>query len=52
MGVQVDANEVAERAETIRAALLGDGGFELQQPREHGEEPIAAVHDPGLIRFL
>src|SRR5690349_23803369 len=52
MGVQVDANEVAQRAETIRAALEADGGFVLQGPTEHGTEPIVAVHDPGLVRFL
>lgn len=52
MGVQVDANEVAERAETIRAALEADGGFELLGPTEHGLGPVTAVHDPGLVRFL
>ena len=52
MGVQVDANEVAERAEVIRATLVADGGFELVAPTEHGAEPITAVHDPGLLRFL
>jgi acetoin utilization deacetylase AcuC-like enzyme len=52
MGVQVEANEVAERAETIRATLLGDGGFEPVEPVDHGRGPIEAVHDAGLIRFL
>ena len=52
MGVQVEANEVAERAETIRTTLLGDGGFELVGPTEHGAGPILAVHDPALVRFL
>jgi acetoin utilization deacetylase AcuC-like enzyme len=46
------ANEVAERAERIRSALTADGGFELVAPTEHGEEPILAVHDEGLLRFL
>jgi acetoin utilization deacetylase AcuC-like enzyme len=46
------ANEVAERAERIRSALAADGGFELIPPTEHGEEPITAVHDEGLLRFL
>jgi acetoin utilization deacetylase AcuC-like enzyme len=46
------AYEVVERAERIRSALLADGGFELVPPTEHGEEPITAVHDPGLLRFL
>src|SRR4051812_50165359 len=52
LGVQVPANEVAERAETIRTTLLGDGGFEAVVPTTHGPEPITAVHDPGLLRFL
>jgi len=52
MGVAVPANEVAERAERIRSALEADGGFALTGPTEHGEAPITAVHDPGLVRFL
>ena len=52
MGVGVPANEVAERAEKIRTALEADGGFALTGPTEHGEDPITAVHDPGLLRFL
>ena len=52
MGVLVPANEVAERAEIIRGALDSDGGFPRLEPTEHGVEPITAVHDPGLVRFL
>ena len=52
LGVQVPANEVADRAERIRATLEADGGFELVSPSEHGEAPITAVHDPGLLAFL
>jgi acetoin utilization deacetylase AcuC-like enzyme len=52
MGLPVPANEVAERAERIRAALEADGGFEITAPVEHGQGPIEAVHDPGLVRFL
>ena len=52
LGQPVPANEVAERAEIIRAALAADGGFDEIGPTEHGEEPITAVHDPGLVRFL
>jgi acetoin utilization deacetylase AcuC-like enzyme len=52
MGVEGPANEVAERAEIIRAALEADGGFRLTGPSDHGEAPITAVHDPGLVRFL
>ena len=52
MGVVVPANEVAERAERIRTTLLDDGGFAFGEPTDHGEAPITAVHDEGLLRFL
>ncbi len=52
MGVADPANEVAERAELIRSALAADDAFELVEPSEHGPDPILAVHDPGLVRFL
>jgi acetoin utilization deacetylase AcuC-like enzyme len=52
MGAAIPANEVAERAERIRAALEADGGFALEKPSEHGDEPLLAVHDPGLVRFV
>jgi acetoin utilization deacetylase AcuC-like enzyme len=52
VGESVPAYEVPERAELIRAALEADGGFELVAPTDHGEAPITAVHDPGLVRFL
>jgi acetoin utilization deacetylase AcuC-like enzyme len=52
MGVPIPANEVAERAEKIRGALEADGGFPMAGPTDHGEDPITAVHDPGLVRFL
>jgi acetoin utilization deacetylase AcuC-like enzyme len=52
LGVQVPANEVVERAEVIRSTLVADGGFEVAGPTDHGVDPITAVHDPGLLRFL
>ncbi|GAC1667482.1 MAG: histone deacetylase family protein [Candidatus Limnocylindrales bacterium] len=52
MGAVIPANEVAERAERIRATLAADGGFIIGLPTVHGTEPILAVHDPGLVRFV
>ena len=52
LGVPLPANEVPARADAIRDALLADGGFEIVEPTEHGLDPILAVHDPGLVRFL
>jgi len=40
------------RAEAIRSSLARDDLFEFIAPDEWGIEPIAAVHDPGLIVFL
>lgn len=51
-GVPIPCYETPARAEAIRGALEADGGFEFTSPTEHGLEPIRAVHDPGLIRFL
>ena len=40
------------RAESIRAALADDGSFDFVAPDEWGTEPIEAVHEPALVRFL
>jgi acetoin utilization deacetylase AcuC-like enzyme len=44
--------EVVARGEAIRAALAADPAFTLELPAEHGVEPLLAVHDPELVRFL
>jgi acetoin utilization deacetylase AcuC-like enzyme len=51
-GREIGIYEVADRAETIRTALVDDGGFEVVEPGEHGPEPITAVHDPAMLAFL
>ena len=40
------------RAETIKASLLADPQFAFRAPSDHGVEPITAVHDAGLVKFL
>ena len=40
------------RVEAIHTVLRADPNFELLEPRHWGTEPIEAVHDAGLIRFL
>lgn len=52
LGERVPANEVAARAERIRATLVADGGFAFTEPVEHGDGPILAVHDARLLQFL
>jgi acetoin utilization deacetylase AcuC-like enzyme len=44
--------EIPERVEIIQAALMADSRFEFVAPDDWGVAPIAAVHDPGLIKFL
>ena len=51
-GREGPAFEVGARATAILAALEADGGFELQGPDDFGLEPILAVHDAGLVRYL
>jgi len=51
-GKAVAAYEVLERAETIRLALMADGGFAFEAPAEHGTEPITAVHEPAMLAYL
>jgi acetoin utilization deacetylase AcuC-like enzyme len=51
-GTPLPMYEIPERAESIRRALEGDGGFKLEDPREHGTTPITTVHDEGLVRYL
>ncbi len=51
-GREIPAFEVGARATSILAALDAAGGFELQAPDDFGLEPILAVHDPGLVRYL
>jgi acetoin utilization deacetylase AcuC-like enzyme len=52
LGVPLPANEVPARADAILAALRADGDYQVVEPAEHGQAPILAVHDPGLVRFL
>ena len=40
------------RAEAIRETLQGDASFTFVSPTEWGTDPITAVHDPGLVRFM
>jgi acetoin utilization deacetylase AcuC-like enzyme len=51
-GIPLPMYEVPQRIERIRGALEADGGFKLVDPLEHGVEPIDAVHEPAMVRFL
>jgi acetoin utilization deacetylase AcuC-like enzyme len=51
-GVPKPTPEVPARAEEVRRALVGDPRFTFVPPTEHGRDPIEAVHDPGLVRYL
>ena len=52
LGLPVPANEVVARAEVIRADLAADPAFAVVEPTDHGLDPILAVHDAGLVRFV
>jgi acetoin utilization deacetylase AcuC-like enzyme len=51
VGVPIDADELPERADLIRAALE-DAGAEVVAARTHPDDELLAVHDRGLVEFL
>ena len=51
-GREVPCFESPERAVAIRAALLATGDYALTAPRDHGPDPIAAVHDLELLDLV
>jgi acetoin utilization deacetylase AcuC-like enzyme len=51
LGVAIDADELPERADRIRAALEG-AGANVVEAESHDDEPLLAVHDAGLVEFL
>ena len=52
VGIPLPMYEVPARAESIRRALVSDGGFALQAPAEYGVGPIEAVHESAMVRYL
>ncbi len=51
-GVPYICEEVPERAEILRHAILDSQTGPLIAPTDHGLAPILAVHDPGYVDFL
>ena len=51
VGVSIDADELPERADLIRAALE-EAGAEIVAAGPHPDDALLAVHDAGLVEFL
>jgi len=51
-GRVIPGYEVPARAVEIERALVEAGGYRFEEPTEHGDEPILAVHDPALLEVL
>ena len=51
IGVPIAADELPERAEAIQAALVG-AGAPVVLAKDHPDDALLAVHDPGLVEFL
>lgn len=51
-GALVPAFDSPERADLIAEALQDAGGFQLAEPKDHGSEPILAVHGSDYVAFL
>ena len=51
VGVRIDADELPERADRIRATLE-DAGARVVDAEPHDDAALLAVHDAGLVDFL
>jgi acetoin utilization deacetylase AcuC-like enzyme len=51
-GREVPCFETPERAVAIREALMATGDYRLEDPDDHGPDPIAAVHQLELIDLV
>jgi acetoin utilization deacetylase AcuC-like enzyme len=51
-GREVPCYESPARATAIRDALLATGQYALEAPRDHGPDPITAVHDLELLDLI
>jgi acetoin utilization deacetylase AcuC-like enzyme len=51
VGLPIPTDELPERADAIRAALV-DAGASVVDAEPHSDEGVLAVHDPGLVEFL
>ena len=51
LGVRMPDDELPERATIIRDALAAQGARVILA-QAHPDEPLTAVHDPGLVEFL
>ena len=51
VGARIDADELPQRAELIRATLE-ESGAPVVEAVPHPDEPLLAVHDDGLVDFL
>ncbi len=51
-GREVPCYESPQRATAIRDALLGTGDYALDAPRDHGPDPITAVHELELLDLI
>ena len=51
VGIAIAADELPERADRIREALV-DAGSPVVEAVPHDDAPLLAVHDAGLVEFL
>ena len=51
IGVRIEGDETAERAVMMKRAI-DDLGLEVMAPTNHGDTPITAVHETGMLEYL
>lgn len=51
IGVRIEGDETPERGEVMHR-VVSDLAIEIVAPRDHGDEPITAVHEAGMLEYL
>lgn len=51
IGLPIEGDETPERGNVLKDAI-DQMGLEVVEPHEHGDDPITAVHDPGMLTYL
>ena len=51
IGIPIEGDETSPRGLAFRQAVDA-AGLDIVPPREHTDEPITAIHDPGMLSYL
>jgi acetoin utilization deacetylase AcuC-like enzyme len=51
IGIVIEGDETPERGQVL-GRVVDDLGIDVEAPTEHGDDPIVAIHDTGMLEYL